>query len=93
MSIYIEREINANLQYAIGLSNLWDVLYNRVNERRLFISELLAFGSPLALQCLDFLKQLSQNDMLKMLKLRKMIAEVHLQVHRKIDFLIVMRFY
>ncbi|GJZ96107.1 hypothetical protein Tco_0668441 [Tanacetum coccineum] len=82
---------NLNLQFAIGLSNLWDALYNRVNERRLFIAELLDFGGPLAFQCAYFLKWLSQNDVLKMLELMKLIVEVHLKVHRKIEFLTVMR--
>ncbi|GKB65354.1 hypothetical protein Tco_0921540 [Tanacetum coccineum] len=34
MSVYIQREINADLQFAVRLSQLWDVLYNRVNEIR-----------------------------------------------------------
>ncbi|GJZ29898.1 hypothetical protein Tco_0574945 [Tanacetum coccineum] len=29
MSVYIQREINADIQFAVGLSQLWDVLYNR----------------------------------------------------------------
>nr|GEW90594.1 hypothetical protein [Tanacetum cinerariifolium] len=80
-------------EFAIGLNNLWDALYNRVNERRLFIAELLDFGGPLAFQCAYFLKWLSQNDVLKMSELRKLIVEVHLKVHRKIEFLTVMKFY
>ncbi|GJU08137.1 hypothetical protein Tco_1124567 [Tanacetum coccineum] len=76
MPVYIEREINADLQFAIGLSNLWDALYNRVNKRRLFIADLQAFGGVLVLQCADFLKQMGQNDVLKLLELRKMIATI-----------------
>ncbi|GJS46771.1 hypothetical protein Tco_0981167 [Tanacetum coccineum] len=59
MSIYIQREINADLHFAVGLSHLWDVLYNRVNERRLLTAELNAFGGPLAVHYAKFLKQLS----------------------------------
>ncbi|GJZ78867.1 hypothetical protein Tco_0643704, partial [Tanacetum coccineum] len=73
-----------------GLSHLWEVLYCRVNEHRLLIAELNVFGGPLALQCAEFLTQLSQTEVLKMLEIRKSIAEVHMQVHKKIDFLTVM---
>ncbi|GJX61147.1 hypothetical protein Tco_0294047 [Tanacetum coccineum] len=93
MSVYIQREINAYLQFTVGLSQLWDVLYSKVNEYKLLTSELNVFGGPLAVQCVEFLKQLSQHEVLKILELRKMIAEVHLQVRRKIDFLTVMRLY
>ncbi|GKE05129.1 hypothetical protein Tco_1397147 [Tanacetum coccineum] len=48
MSVYIQREINANLQFAIGLNQLWDVLYNHVNELRILSSEINLFGGPLA---------------------------------------------
>ncbi|GKB58896.1 hypothetical protein Tco_0915082 [Tanacetum coccineum] len=74
-----------------GLSQLWEVLYSRVAGHRLLISELNVFGGPLAMQCDEFLKQLSQTEVLNMLEIRKTIAEVHIQVHKKIDFLTVMR--
>ncbi|GJS76345.1 hypothetical protein Tco_0726226 [Tanacetum coccineum] len=83
MSVYIQREINADLQFAVGLSQLWDVLYNRVNEIKMLSSELNLFGGPLAGQCAEYLKQL---------ELRKTIAKVHIQVHKKIDFLTVLMF-
>ncbi|GJW34102.1 hypothetical protein Tco_0054134 [Tanacetum coccineum] len=70
-----------------------DVLYNRVNEMKMLSSELNLFGGPLAVQCAEYLKQLSQIEVLRMLELRRMIAEVHIQVHKKIDFLTVLRFY
>ncbi|GKB26668.1 hypothetical protein Tco_0866069 [Tanacetum coccineum] len=88
--IYIERKIHEDLHFAVGLSNLWDVLYNRVNEHSLLIAELNVFGGLLALQCAEFFKQLSQTEVLKMLEIRKSIAEVHMQVHKKINFLTVM---
>ncbi|GKC06033.1 hypothetical protein Tco_0997643 [Tanacetum coccineum] len=87
------REINEDLQFAVGLSQLWDVLYIRVNELRMLSSELNVFGGTLVVQCAKFLKELSQIEVLRMLELRKTIAEVHMQVHKKIDFLIVLRFY
>ncbi|GKC76136.1 hypothetical protein Tco_1126910 [Tanacetum coccineum] len=71
MSVYIQREINADLQFAVGLSQL----------------------GPLAVQCAEYLKQLYKTEVLRMLELRKTIAEVHIQVHKKIDFLIVLMFY
>ncbi|GJW01002.1 hypothetical protein Tco_1556253 [Tanacetum coccineum] len=91
MSVYIERKINEDLHFAAGLCHLWEVLYSRVNEHRLLIAKLNVFGGPLALQCAEFFKQLSQTEVLKMLEIRKSIAEVHMKVHKKIDFLIVIR--
>ncbi|GJU57087.1 hypothetical protein Tco_1234853 [Tanacetum coccineum] len=57
------------------------------------ISDGLQFAAGLTLECAEFLKHLSQTEVVKMLEIRKMIAEVHIQVHKKIDFLTVMRFY
>ncbi|GJX68785.1 hypothetical protein Tco_0304512 [Tanacetum coccineum] len=76
MSVYIQREINADLQFAVGLSQLWDMLYNQVNEIKMLTSELNMFGYPLAVQCAEYLKQLSKSEVLRMLELRKTIAEV-----------------
>ncbi|GJW87208.1 hypothetical protein Tco_0162548 [Tanacetum coccineum] len=53
---------------------------SRVNELKLLTSELNAFGGPLAVQCAKFLKQLSQKEVLRMLDLRKMIAEMGLMI-------------
>nr|GEX19422.1 hypothetical protein [Tanacetum cinerariifolium] len=92
MSVYIQREINADLQFAVGLSQLWDVLYNRVNEIKMLSSELNLFGGPLAVQYAEYLKKFSKIEVLRMLELRKTIAEVHIQVHKTIDFLIVLMF-
>ncbi|GJY68955.1 hypothetical protein Tco_0471937 [Tanacetum coccineum] len=76
MSVYIERKINEDLHFAAGLSHLWEVLYSRVNEHRLLIAELNVFSGPLALQCAEFFKQLSQTEVLKMLEIRKSIMEI-----------------
>ncbi|GJU39336.1 hypothetical protein Tco_1192293 [Tanacetum coccineum] len=78
ISVYIERKINDDLHFAAGLSHLWEVLYCRVNEHRLLIAELNVFGGPLALQCAEFLTQLSQTEVLKMLEIRKSIAEIRM---------------
>ncbi|GJS66113.1 hypothetical protein Tco_0680677 [Tanacetum coccineum] len=56
MSVYIQREINANLQFAVGLSQPWDTLYIKVTEIVMLSSELNVFGGPLAVQCAEFLK-------------------------------------
>nr|GEX17100.1 hypothetical protein [Tanacetum cinerariifolium] len=69
-----KREINLYLQFAVGLSQLWDVLYNRFNEIKMLSSKLNLFGGPLAVQCAEYLKHLSKSEVLKMLELRKTIA-------------------
>ncbi|GKA65458.1 ribonuclease H-like domain-containing protein [Tanacetum coccineum] len=48
ISVYIQREINVDLQFAVGLSQMWDVLYNRVNEMKMLAFELYLFSGPLA---------------------------------------------
>ncbi|GJR02189.1 hypothetical protein Tco_0525173 [Tanacetum coccineum] len=93
MSVYIQRKINDDLQFAVRLSHLWEVLYSSIQEHKLLIAELNAFGGPLGLQYVKFLKHLYQTEVVKMLEIRKTIVEVHIQVHKKIDFLTVMRFY
>ncbi|GKD70746.1 hypothetical protein Tco_1324836 [Tanacetum coccineum] len=64
-----------------------------VKEIRMLSSELNLFGGPLAVQCAEYLKKLSKTEVLRMLELRKTIKEVHIQVHKKIDFLTVLKFY
>ncbi|GJY30644.1 hypothetical protein Tco_0414139, partial [Tanacetum coccineum] len=54
------------------------------------INDDLQFAAGLTLQGVEFLKQLSQTEVLKMLETRKTIAEVHIQVHKKIDSLTAM---
>ncbi|GJT76603.1 hypothetical protein Tco_1043328 [Tanacetum coccineum] len=60
MLVYIQRQINVDLQFAAGLSHLYEVLYSRVHEHRLLIAELNVFGGLLALQSAKFFKQLSK---------------------------------
>ncbi|GJZ01264.1 hypothetical protein Tco_0519225 [Tanacetum coccineum] len=54
------------------------------------INDDLQFAAGLTMQCAEFLQQLSQTEVLKMLEIRKIITEVHIQVHKKIDFLTVL---
>ncbi|GJY15762.1 hypothetical protein Tco_0386184 [Tanacetum coccineum] len=105
MLVYYDRENAKDLDFAnglhnlwvelleLGLSQLWDVLYEWVNEMRMLSSELNLFGGPLAVQCAEYLKQLSKTEVLRMLELRKTITKVHIRVHKKIDFLTFIRFY
>ncbi|GKB38062.1 hypothetical protein Tco_0883004 [Tanacetum coccineum] len=62
-----------------------------VNEMKMMSSELNLFDGTLAVQCAEYLKQLSQAEVLRMLELRRTIAVVHIQVQKKIDFLTVLR--
>nr|GEX75703.1 hypothetical protein [Tanacetum cinerariifolium] len=78
MSVYIDRKINEDLHFAARLSHLWEVLYSRVNEHSLLIAKFNVFGGPLALQCAEFFKQSTQTEVLKMLEIRKSIAEIWL---------------
>ncbi|GKA54677.1 hypothetical protein Tco_0753626 [Tanacetum coccineum] len=54
------------------------------------INDDLQFAAGLTMQCAEFLQQLSQTEVLKMLEIRKIITKVHIQVHKKIDFLTVL---
>ncbi|GJU05836.1 hypothetical protein Tco_1013996 [Tanacetum coccineum] len=74
------------LTAARNSNNLNDAIENAVIRADLF-------GGPLAVQCAEYLKQLSKTKVLRMLELRKTIAEVHIQLHKKIDFLTVLKFY
>nr|GEV22096.1 hypothetical protein [Tanacetum cinerariifolium] len=75
MPVYIQRNINDDFQFAAGLSQLWEVLYSKVDGNRLLIAEFNVFGSPLGMQCVEFLKKLYQTELLNMLEIRKTIAE------------------
>nr|GEU65612.1 nucleic acid-binding, OB-fold protein [Tanacetum cinerariifolium] len=70
------KKINEDLHFAAGLSHLWEVLYSRVNEHKMLIVKLNVFAGPLALQCAEFFKKLSQTEVLKKLEIRKSIAEI-----------------
>ncbi|GKD28583.1 hypothetical protein Tco_1239361 [Tanacetum coccineum] len=64
------------LAVAQNSNNLTDAI--RVNEDRLLIAEINVFNGPLALQCAEFFKQLSQTEVLKMLEIRKSTAEIRM---------------
>ncbi|GJV97689.1 hypothetical protein Tco_1549266 [Tanacetum coccineum] len=89
MLVYCDRENARVLEFANSLNNLWVELLERTNEWQLFITEL---EGPLAVQCAEYLKKLSKSEVLRMLELRKTIAEVHIQEHKRIDFLTVLMF-
>ncbi|GJX88364.1 hypothetical protein Tco_0340378 [Tanacetum coccineum] len=71
-----------------GLCHSLEVRYIVASRNiKLLIAELNVFGGPLALQCAEFLKQLCQTEVVKMLEIRKTISEVHIQERPiKIDF-------
>nr|GEU69621.1 hypothetical protein [Tanacetum cinerariifolium] len=71
-------KIYDDLYFAFGSSRRWEVLYSRVNKHKKLIAELNVFGGPLALQCAEFFKQLSQTEVIKMLDIRNLIAEFSL---------------
>ncbi|GJV03322.1 hypothetical protein Tco_1336891 [Tanacetum coccineum] len=73
------RETGKIIEFASGISKLWDELFLCVNGRQLFIPELEGLReSVMALKCVKFLKHVQHNDVIKLLELRKMITEVHL---------------
>ncbi|GJR92974.1 hypothetical protein Tco_0265148 [Tanacetum coccineum] len=81
-----EQLINADLH------NLWAQFIDRTNDRKLFISKL--YGLPpsvMSYNCCQFLHQVQENDFIKLLELRKMITETYREVHKKLDFVSVMK--
>ncbi|GKE59054.1 hypothetical protein Tco_1498239 [Tanacetum coccineum] len=52
-----------------NFNNLTDAI--SIQEHKLLIAELNVFGGPLALQCAEFLKQLSQTKVVKMLEVQE----------------------
>ncbi|GJY42658.1 hypothetical protein Tco_0430871 [Tanacetum coccineum] len=55
-------------------NNLNDAM--SINEMKMLSSELNLFGGTLAVQCVEYLKQLSQTEVLRMLELRRTIANM-----------------
>ncbi|GKC43857.1 putative reverse transcriptase domain-containing protein [Tanacetum coccineum] len=67
--------LKIDLDFAADLHNLWVQFIDRTNDRKLFISEL--DGLPLSLMsyyCCQFLHEVQENDFIKLLELRKLIA-------------------
>nr|GEX62698.1 hypothetical protein [Tanacetum cinerariifolium] len=92
MMLYFKRETTIDLEFAANLHNLWVKFIDRTNDRKLFISELEGVQpSLMSYNCCQFLHQVQENDFIKLLELRKMIVETYLQMHKKIDFVSVMK--
>ncbi|GJX95940.1 hypothetical protein Tco_0351738 [Tanacetum coccineum] len=90
--LYFESEMANDLEFAFDLHNLWVQFIDRTNDRKLFISELEGVPSSLmSYNCCQFLHQVQQNDSIKFKTLREMIAETYREVHKKIDFVSVMK--
>ncbi|GKA51485.1 hypothetical protein Tco_0744681 [Tanacetum coccineum] len=92
MMLYFERETTNDLEFAADLHNLWVHFIDRTNDRKLFISELEGVPSSLmSYNCCQFLHQVQQDDSIKLLTLREMITETYREVHKKIDFVSIMK--
>ncbi|GJZ67679.1 retrovirus-related pol polyprotein from transposon TNT 1-94 [Tanacetum coccineum] len=92
MMLYFERETTNDLEFAADLHNLWVQFIDRTNDRKLFISELEGVPSSLmSYNYCEFLHQVQQDDSIKLLTLSEMIAETYREVHKKIDFVYVMK--
>ncbi|GJW85326.1 zinc finger, CCHC-type containing protein [Tanacetum coccineum] len=75
------------------VEELYEIRFiDRTNDRKLFISELDGLPpSVMSYNCCQFLHQVQENDFIKLLELRKMIAETYHKVHKKLDFVPVMK--
>ncbi|GJT11886.1 hypothetical protein Tco_0858928 [Tanacetum coccineum] len=92
MMLYFEREMMNDLEFAANLHNLWVQFIDHTNNRKLFISELEGVPSSLmSYSCCQFLHQVQQDDSIKLLTLREMITETYREVHKKIDFVSIMK--
>ncbi|GJS07892.1 hypothetical protein Tco_0364688 [Tanacetum coccineum] len=92
MMIYFERETLIDFDFAADLHNLLVQFIDRTNDRKLFISELDGLPpSVMSYNCYRFLHQVQENDFIKLLELRKMIAETYSELHKKLNFFAVMK--
>nr|GEX17925.1 putative ribonuclease H-like domain-containing protein [Tanacetum cinerariifolium] len=92
MMVYFERETTIDLEFAAILHNLWVQFIDRTNDRKLFISKLEGVPTSLmSYNCYQFLHQIQDNEFINLLELRKMIAETYHQMHKRIDFVSVMK--
>ncbi|GJW97021.1 retrovirus-related pol polyprotein from transposon TNT 1-94 [Tanacetum coccineum] len=88
--VYFKMETTIDLEFAVDLHNLWMQFINRTNDRKLFISELQGVPpSLMSYNCCQFLHQVQENDFIKLLEMRKMIAETYREVYKKLDFVSV----
>nr|GEW85740.1 hypothetical protein [Tanacetum cinerariifolium] len=92
MMLYFEKETSIYFDFAADLHNLWVQFIDHTNDRKLFISELDGLPpSVMSYNCCRFLHQVQENDFIKLLELRKMIAETYSDMHKKLDFVSVMK--
>nr|GFC45360.1 hypothetical protein [Tanacetum cinerariifolium] len=92
MMLYFEREMLIDFEFVADLHNLWVQFIDRTNDRKLFISELDGLPpSVMSYNCCQFLHQVQEDDFIKLLELRKMIVETYSELHKKIDFVSVMK--
>ncbi|GKB06931.1 hypothetical protein Tco_0835164 [Tanacetum coccineum] len=92
MMLYFERETSIDFNFVADLHNLWVQFIDRTNDRKLVISELDGLPpSVMSYNCCRFLHQVQENDFIKLLELRKMIAETYSELHKKLDFVSVMK--
>ncbi|GJW26702.1 hypothetical protein Tco_0040513 [Tanacetum coccineum] len=92
MMLYFERETSIGFDFADDLHNLWVQFIDCINDRKLFISELDGVPpSVMSYNCCQFLHQVQENDFIKLLELRKMITKTYCEVHKKLDFVSVVK--
>nr|GEV44485.1 hypothetical protein [Tanacetum cinerariifolium] len=92
MMLYFERETSIGFDFVTDLHNLWVQFIDCTNDRKLFISELDGLPpSVMSYNCCRFLHQLQENDFIKLLELRKLIAETYSELHKKLGFVSVMK--
>ncbi|GJU80366.1 hypothetical protein Tco_1282731 [Tanacetum coccineum] len=92
MMLHFKRETTIDLEFAGDLHNLWVQFIDRTNDRKLFISKFEGVPSSLiTYNCCQFLHQVQHNDSIKLLELKKVVAETYREVHKKIDFVYVMK--
>nr|GEW56236.1 hypothetical protein [Tanacetum cinerariifolium] len=85
--IYFNKETQREAQLANELFNLMIKLLESVNERQAFIKELEHLrGNLVAYKMREELKHLHNNDLIKMMELRKIVLQLRLQVHNDVDF-------
>nr|GEU67371.1 RNA-directed DNA polymerase, eukaryota, reverse transcriptase zinc-binding domain protein [Tanacetum cinerariifolium] len=83
MMIYFETKTSIDFDFSADLHNLWVQFIDRTNDMKLFISELDGLPpSLMSYNCCQFLHQVQENDFIKLLELRKMIAETYREMDK-----------
>ncbi|GKA66557.1 zinc finger, CCHC-type containing protein [Tanacetum coccineum] len=90
--LYFERETSIYFDFAADLHNLWVQFIDHTNDRKLVISELNGLPpSVMSYNCCRFLHQVQENDFIKLLEPRKMTVETYSELHKKLDFVSIMK--